>query len=119
MDRVGVSPTVRGGMGRSSNAVLVTFGLVLALLAMGCGASCAMVDDIRDDYGVSESALGAVIGMGFVAGFIAQVLIAPLADRGHARALVLAGILVNVVGLLMLAASHTFLPLLLGRFVMG
>jgi MFS family permease len=99
--------------------VLVTFGLVLALLAMGYGALFSMLDDIRDTYGVSESALGAVIGMGFLAGFVAQVLIAPLADRGHARLLVLSGIVVNVVGLVMLAASHTFVPLLLGRFVMG
>jgi MFS family permease len=119
MDPTGVSPTVPGGMGRSSNSVLVTFGLVLALLAMGYGALFSMLDDIRDTYGVSESALGAVIGMGFVAGFVAQVLIAPLADRGHARVLVLAGIVVNVAGLLVLAASHTFVPLLFGRFVMG
>src|SRR6478735_6813235 len=100
-------------------SVLVTFGLVLGLLAMGYGALFSMLDDIRDEYGVSEASLGAVIGIGFFAGFLAQVLIAPLADRGHARALVLAGIVVNVSGLLMLAASRSFLPLLLGRFVMG
>src|SRR4029079_2230183 len=103
----------------SRGSVLVTFGLVLALMAMGYGALFAMLDDLRDAYGVNESALGAVIGIGFFAGFLAQVLIAPLADRGHARALVLAGIVVNVSGLLLLAASRSFLPLLLGRFVMG
>jgi MFS family permease len=105
-------PTRRG-------SVLVTFGLVLGLLAMGYGALFSMLDDIRDEYGVNEASLGAVIGIGFFAGFLAQVLIAPLADRGHARALVLAGIAVNVSGLLLLAASRSFLPLLLGRFVMG
>jgi MFS family permease len=97
----------------------MTFGLVLGLLAMGYGALFSMLDDIRDEYGVSEGALGAVIGIGFFAGFLAQVLIAPLADRGHARALVLAGIAINVSGLLLLAGSRSFLPLLIGRFVMG
>src|SRR5262245_33272138 len=100
-------------------SVLVTFGLVLGLLAMGYGALFSMLDDIRDEYGVSEAALGAVIGIGFFAGFLAPVLTAPLADRAHARALVLGGIAVNVTGLLMLAASRSFLPLLVGRFVMG
>jgi MFS family permease len=100
-------------------SVLVTFGLVLGLLAMGYGALFSMLDDIRDEYGVSEGALGAVIGIGFFAGFLAQVLIAPLADRGHARALVLTGIAVNIVGLVLLALSRSFFPLLFGRFVMG
>jgi MFS family permease len=104
---------------RATGSVLATFGPVLALLAMGYGALFSMLDDIRDTYGIGEAALGAVIGMGFFAGFIAQVLIAPLADRGHARALVLGGICVNVVGLVLLSASRSFLPLLSGRFVMG
>src|SRR3954468_6778876 len=97
--RFGTMSTSRSPRGA---AVLVTFGLVLGLLAMGYGALFSMLDDIRDEYGVSEGALGAVIGIGFFAGFLAQVLIAPLADRGHARALVLAGIAVNVVGLVLL-----------------
>jgi MFS family permease len=104
---------------RSHASVLVTFGLVLATMAMGYGALFSMLDDIRDEYGVEETALGAVIGMGFFAGFVAQVLIAPLADRGHARRLVLTGMALNVVGLVMLAAARDFVPLLAGRFVMG
>jgi MFS family permease len=104
---------------RRSSSVLLTFGLVLGLLAMGYGALFSMLDDIRDTYGVGEAKLGAVIGIGFFAGFLSQVLIAPLADRGHARALVLAGICVNVAGLVALAASRSFLPLVCGRFVMG
>jgi MFS family permease len=104
---------------RSHGSVLVTFGLVLATMAMGYGALFSMLDDIRDTYGVEETALGAVIGMGFFAGFLAQVLIAPLADRGHARVLVLVGMGLNVAGLVMLAAARDFVPLLAGRFVMG
>ena len=104
---------------RTHASVLVTFGLVLALLAMGYGALFSMLDDIRDEYGIGESALGAVIGIGFFAGFLAQILIAPLADRGHARQLVLAGIGLNLAGLVLMAVATAFVPLLLGRFVMG
>ncbi len=99
--------------------MLLTFGLVLGLLAMGYGALFSMLDDIRDEYGVGESALGAVIGIGFLAGFVSQILIAPFADRGHARLLVYGGVAFNVVGLLLLASATAFVPLLAGRFVMG
>jgi predicted MFS family arabinose efflux permease len=99
--------------------VLLTFGLSLGLLAMGYGALFSMLDDIRDAYGVGESALGAVIGIGFFAGFLSQVLIAPLADRGHALALVVAGSLLTIVGLVVLALAQSVVPLLAGRFVTG
>ena len=99
--------------------LLVTFGLVLALLAMGYGALFSMLDDIRDEYGIGESALGAVIGIGFFAGFLSQILIAPLADRGHARQLVLGGMVLGIAGLLLMAVARDFVPLLVGRFVMG
>jgi len=96
-----------------------TFGALMAFLGAGYGVLFTMLDDFRDDYGIGESALGAVIGIGFFAGFLAQLLIAPLADRGHARRLVLAGVLCNVIGLVVMAFSTSFLPLLAGRFVMG
>ena len=104
---------------RPHPTLLVTFGLVLALLAMGYGALFSMLDDIRDEYGIGESALGAVIGIGFFAGFLSQILIAPLADRGHARQLVLGGMLLGITGLLLMAVARDVVPLLVGRFVMG
>jgi MFS family permease len=99
--------------------LIVVFGLVGAFLASGYGVLFTLLDDFRDEYGISESALGGVIGIGFVAGFLAQVTIAPLADRGHARRLVLVGILLDIAGLVMMAFSESIAPLLAGRFVMG
>lgn len=99
--------------------LIVVFGLVGALLASGYGVLFTLLDDLRDEYGMSEAALGAVIGIGFVSGFIAQVTIAPLADRGHARRLVIGGILLDIAGLVMMAFSQSIPPLLAGRFVMG
>lgn len=78
-----------------------------------------MLDDYRDTYGIGEGSLGAIIGIGFFSGFVAQVLIAPIADRGHARRIVLGGMLMNVAGLVMMAIATAFVPLLLGRLVMG
>ena len=91
----------------------------MACLGAGYGVLFTMLDDYRDEYGISESALGAVIGIGFFAGFLSQLVIAPLADRGHARQLVFGGMVLNVVGLVLMAFSTSFVPLLAGRFVMG
>jgi MFS family permease len=102
-----------------SRSLLWTFGALMAFLGAGYGVLFTMLDDFRDEYGIGESALGAVIGIGFFAGFLAQLLIAPLADRGHARQLVLAGMVLNVAGLVLMAFATSALPLLAGRFVMG
>jgi MFS family permease len=103
----------------SSTTLFFAFGGLMASLAAGYGVLFTIVDDYRDEYGISETAIGAVIGVGFLAAFLAQVLIAPLADRGHARKVVLFGVAVNVVGLLLMGFSTTLLPIMIGRFISG
>lgn len=103
----------------SPQVLFFAFGGLMACLAAGYGVLFTIVDDYRDEYGISASAIGFVIGIGFVAGFLAQVLIAPLADRGHARKVVLFGVAVNVIGLLLMAFSTTLTPILIGRFISG
>ncbi|MEL0282955.1 MAG: MFS transporter, partial [Ilumatobacter sp.] len=51
--------------------------------------------------------------------FLSQILLAPIADRGHARHLVFLGLVVNIVGLLLLGFGSTLSVLLLGRFISG
>jgi len=102
-----------------TRSVLVTFGPLTASLTAGYGVLFSMLDVYRDKYGIGEGALGTVMGVGFFSGFLAQVLIAPYADRGHARRLVLAGMLMNVLGLLMMALATSVVPLMAGRVVTG
>ena len=47
-----------------------------------------MLDDFRNSFGITESALGFIVGIGFFASFLGQVTLAPLADRGRARHLI-------------------------------
>src|SRR5690554_2625346 len=98
---------------------VLTFGVMTALLASGYGVMFTVLDDFRDEYGIAEYWLGLIVGIGFLAGFLAQILIAPLADRGHARRLVLCGLCLSSVGLVMVAFGESLVPLLAGRFVMG
>jgi MFS family permease len=63
--------------------------------------------------------LGWVVGIGFFTSFLAQLLIAPLADRGYARYLLQGGLVANATGMLIMATSITFIGLFTGRFIMG
>ena len=103
---------------RSRSAVVV-FGTLTGLFACGYGAMFTVLDEFRDEYGISEGALGLVVAMGFLSSFVAQVTIAPLADRGHARMMITVGMVCNVAGLLGMAYGSDVLVLLTARFVMG
>ena len=99
-----------------------TVHLMLAasgLGAMSYGTMFTVVDDFRDTYGIPESRLGLILGVGFLAGFLAQVFLAPLADKGHAKKMILAGVAVQVVGNIAMGFGDTFWVLFLARFVMG
>ena len=85
----------------------------------GYGVMFTMLDDFRDKYGISASALGLIVAVGFFSSFFAQVFIAPRADRGHARQLVYLGMLFNVAGLVGMAFGHNAVLLMLARIVMG
>ena len=95
------------------------FGSLSAALAAGYGVLFTVVGDFRDEYGISETAIGLVIGTGFLSGFVAQVFIAPIADRGRARQIVVIGVAANVAGLLMMGFGESLGPILFGRIISG
>jgi len=98
---------------------MLVFGALSASLSTGYGVLFTVVGDFRDEYGINETAIGAVIGAGFLAAFVAQVFIAPIADRGRARQLIVIGITANVVGMLMMGFGESLGPILTGRIISG
>ena len=78
-----------------------------------------MLDDYRNNFGIAESALGFIVGVGFFTSFIGQVSIAPLADRGRAKRLIVLGLTLEVIGCIGMALGQTFVVLLVSRTVMG
>ena len=87
--------------------------------AMGYGTMFTVVDDFRDRFGIPESRLGLILGIGFLAGFIAQIFLAPLADKGHAKTMILTGIAIQLVGNMMMGFGQSFWILFAARFIMG
>ena len=90
-----------------------------ALGGMGYGVMFTVLDDFRDKYGITEAQLGIIVGIGFLTGFLSQILFAPLADKGHAKKLVMTGIVIEIIGTLFMAFGQAFLPLILGRLLAG
>lgn len=90
-----------------------------ALGGMGYGVMFTVLDDFRDKYGITEAQLGIIVGIGFITGFVSQILFAPLADKGHAKKLVMTGIAIEIIGTLFMAFGQAFLPLIIGRLLAG
>jgi DHA1 family tetracycline resistance protein-like MFS transporter len=99
--------------------ILFAFGGLNGTLAAGYGVLFTIVDDYQREYGIGSSQIGIVIGIGFLSGFFSQILFAPYADRGHARKVVVIGVLVSVAGLLLMAAGTSLWPILIGRIING
>ncbi len=95
------------------------FAVLSAALAAGYGVLFTVVGDFRDEYGISETQIGMVIGAGFLSAFVAQIFVAPLGDKGHAKVLIILGVAANVVGLLGMAFGESLGPILAGRIVSG
>ena len=83
---------------RSRSAALWIFAGLSAALASGYGVLFTIVADYRETYGISETAIGWLIGVGFIAAFFSQTLVAPIADRGYARRVIVAGVAKAEVG---------------------
>ena len=91
----------------------------MGVLASGYGVMFTMLDDWRAEFGIQETGLSMIIAVGFFTSFIAQLTIAPYADRGHARKLMTVGMAANAAGALTMAFGSSLPLFLLGRFVMG
>ena len=101
-----------------SRLVLV-LQVAVGLLAAGYGVMFTMLDDWRDQFGIQETGLGFIVAVGFFTSFIAQLTLAPLADKGHARKMLTFGFALNVVGALIMAFGSSLFVFILGRTLMG
>lgn len=99
--------------------ILWIFYFAVFIKSSTYGVMFTMLDDYRERFGISEGGLGTVVGVGFFTSFAAQLLIAPLADRGHAKRLMLVGHLLAVGGALTMGYGTTLGALLAGRVLAG
>ena len=93
--------------------------LLTGALSLGYGSIYTLLADLRDTYGFSETQLGIITGAGFFAGFLAQIGLARLADRGHTASMVRGGLAVAAVAMLGCAVATQFWAFVLARVLLG
>lgn len=70
------------------------------LMAASIGLVFVFLADLQDRYGLETWELGIVASTGFLAALVAQIVLAPLADRGHIGLLAAIAVAAGVIGTL-------------------
>ena len=99
--------------------LLIALFVAIAVKSSAYGVMFTMLDDYREQFGISEGSLGLVIAIGFFTSFFAQITIAPMADRGRSRQLIFIGLSLAIVGNFAMAFSDSLPELLGSRFISG
>jgi len=88
------------GPDRSTSILLLG---ITCLLGTGVGLVFPLLAEIQDTFGFSTAGLGLISGSAFLSALIAGLFFAGLADRGHAKRLMVVGALLCAVSLLWFA----------------
>jgi MFS family permease len=93
--------------------------LLTALGAAGYGAIFALAAAFRDEFGFSDTGVGLIVSMGFASGFVTQVGLSRLADRGHAVALIRVGVALLLTSMIVMATGTELWHFVIGRALLG
>jgi len=79
---------------------LLPYQVVMAVISASIAGIVAVLGELRDELGFSDTEIGVIVTAGFAAAFISQITLARYADRGHGRQMAAAGIALSAVALL-------------------
>jgi MFS family permease len=96
----------------------VLFGAA-ALFSASSSVVFALLGNLQDEYGFSDAGLGMIAASGFLASFVTQLFIAPLADRRPPKQLLMAGAAISLAGNVAFAASTSLWGLIAARALIG
>jgi MFS family permease len=98
---------------------LLPYFLILFGMSASLASIMTLLAELRSELGFSEAGIGLAIGAGFGAAFVATLVMAPRADRGHAPLLLRVGILLGIAALVLLAVGDQLWHFVGGRLVLG
>ena len=98
---------------------LTPYFLILFGASAGLGSIIVLLAEIRSELGFTDTGIGLAIAAGFAAAFVANISMAPHADRGRAPAMLRGGLALGVVGMVVLAVGQDLWHYVLGRAVFG
>ena len=103
----------------STGRGLLPYQIVMGVAMAAIGGIIVVLGELRDDLGVGNTAIGVIVTAGFFASFVAQIALAPLADRGHGRTMAVAGIGLSAVALLVMVFADAVGVWVLARAALG
>jgi MFS family permease len=89
------------------------------ILMIGYAAVFTLLAEMRSSFGFSETAIGAIAGSAFLAGFIAQLLLSRFADSGHGKHLLRLGVVTALVGLVWMCFADDLTGWIAARTILG
>lgn len=95
---------------------------VVVAMVLLSGASFVifpLIPALQGSLGVSTAEIGFLAAAGFAAALVAELLVAPLADRGHARLMAIVGVLMVAGSLALSAAAGEGWQLIVARAIGG
>lgn len=101
---------------------LVTQRILLGsafILAASNSLVFALMGNLQDEYGFTDAGLGFIAAAAFLASFTMMVLVAPFADRGHAKRLLVVGTLLAIIANLIFSVGSTLWVFVLARAIGG
>ncbi|MGL5863556.1 MAG: MFS transporter, partial [Phycicoccus sp.] len=93
--------------------------VAMTLLSAGSCVIFPLLPTLQGTLGVSTAAIGYLAAAGFAAALVAELAVAPLADRGHARTMAVGGTLLTAAGLAASALAAAGWHLVAGRALVG
>ncbi len=106
-----MNETKKSGMG-----VLLVCAFLAAVSNSGIFAA---LSDLQDKYGFSDAGLGYIAAAGFLTSVVVSITVAPFADRGHPKTLVIAGLAVSAAGSALFALSGSLFAFIVARGLIG
>ncbi len=98
---------------------MIPYQVVMAVTMGAIGGIIAVLGELRDELGLSDSEIGIIVTAGFLASFVAQIALSPLADRGFGRQMAIAGTLLSAVGLGLMVIAEGLGAWVFARAVLG
>jgi len=98
---------------------LLPLFVLTGIMDASLGSILALLAEIRTQFAISPAGVGLIGGSGFVTAVAAQVGLARLADRGHARALLNFGLGSAALSMLVLTQADSLWEFVGGRLLLG
>lgn len=98
---------------------LLPYQIVMGVTSGAIGGIVAVLGELRDELGFSETEIGIIVSSGFLAAFLAQVGLARFSDRGYGRRMATIGTTIAAAALTAMVFADGVVAWSLSRAALG